>query len=221
MRRARQVIVPLLSAALVIATIPALAGRGESKTGKSRSRSPERQETGGSVSGFTLSSELLAGDPAVATALDLIEVAPNDGTSWRLLGEALASLGAFQDSIAAIERALDIDEADPLAWSDLGAAQLRAGMVSRASSSLKTALELEPFLARAHYNLGLAHSEAKRYDDALDAFELALLIEPSLADPAVNPDAASNPYLDLVKLRVYMRTSGASAALFGGQSQDR
>ena len=46
-----------------------------------------------------------------------------------------------------------------------------------------------------------------------------ILLEPDLGDPRVNAGALNNPDLPYVKLRVYMRTTGATPALFTGDLQ--
>ncbi|MDH3285757.1 MAG: tetratricopeptide repeat protein [Acidobacteriota bacterium] len=193
---------------------PALAGRGDKTSRAMPTVRSGNSSSGVDVAGFRLRSRILANDPGVAADIDLVRSQPNDPLAWRSLGTTLAQLGAFDDAIAALERAVDLDRDDADSWVDLGAAQVRSGNGSRSVASFQRALKIEPFHGRGRYNLGLAYEQMDRYDDALDEYELALVIDPSLGDPRVNPSAANNPLLPIVKLRVYMRTAGSASAIF-------
>ncbi len=165
---------------------------------------------------FELKSQVLTRVPEIAVALAAVNEAPDDVATWRLLGRELAERGAYADAIRAFEKATKLDDENPEVYVDLGATYLRAGDAGSAMDALRRALKLEPFHAIAHYNMGIAHQAEGNMTDAWDSFENALRIDPSLGDPAQNPAAVVNPDLPYVKLRVYLKTTGTSPALFGG-----
>ncbi|MBP7148686.1 MAG: tetratricopeptide repeat protein [Acidobacteria bacterium] len=162
---------------------------------------------------FRLKSQLLMQDPGIAAAMEQITANPQDAIAWESLGKALAAHGAYEDAEAAFEHGIDIDAKDPDLWVDLGAVRLRNEKFSAGLSAFRKAIDIEPFHALARYNVGVAEQALGHYEEALKAFEDALLLDPNLGDPAKNPGAANNPDLPFVKLRVYLRTTGAAPAL--------
>lgn len=198
----------LLAVLLVVAILVpcALAARGGKK--KQRKRSKQAGQT------FVLESELVAQVPEIATALAWANDHPADGAAWQTLGHALAEFGDLPDAISALERGTIATPDDAELWADLGAALLRAEEFQKGLRALGRALELEPFLALAHYNVGVAQRALGHWEPAMDAFEKALLLDPALGDPTKNPGAVNNTDLGLVKLRVYMKTTGGAPALF-------
>lgn len=201
MRRISRYIVPLALLALVVTTAP-------------HAQADRRDRDDAPGASFQLRSALLTRVPEVAKALDDIRANPGDPAEWRTLGTILSRRAAHEDAMKAFEVALALDENDPDTYVDLGAAQIRAQQADDAIDTLEEALEIEPFHALAHYNLGLAYQQEKHYDDAIESFERALLLEPWLGDPNVNPGAVNNPDLDMVKLRVYLKTTGATPSIF-------
>ncbi len=203
----------LFALALALAVAPATAGRRAH-----RDREKKKAETAAAreKAAFQLRSEILARMPEVAAALDAVRSAPDDVRAWRTLGRVLSAQGAHEDALRALEHAVEMDPEDPDALVDYGAALVRAGELRPATRVLRNALHIEPFHALGHYDLGLALQRLGRHDQALAEFEAALLLEPKLGDPKVNPGAVNNPDLPYVELRVYMRTVGATPALFTG-----
>ena len=203
-------LVPLLVTVLALA--PALAGRKKAR----HPRGKEGDAGPNTPASFELQSEILSRMPEVAAALEQVRSHPDDTVAWRTLGRVLSEQGAHEDAVRALEHAVELSPEDPDALVDLGAALVRAGELRAAVRVLRDALRIEPFHALGHYDLGLALQRLGRHDDALAEFEAALLLEPELGDPTVNAGALNNPDLPYVKLRVYMRTVGATPALFTG-----
>ncbi len=166
---------------------------------------------------FELQSGIVAQMAEVRRAMSWVDSEPQRAEAWQGLGTVLADVGDYEDALTALMRATELAPDDPATWTDLGAVYLRSGENKQGIKALEQALKLEPFFAKAHYNLGIAYLETGQHDKALDAFEAALLIEPSLADPKVNAGAVNNRALDLVKLRVYLRTTGAAPAILTGE----
>lgn len=180
----------------------------------SRGGKKKRARKAKTAHSFELQSELVAQVPEIAAALAFVESNPQLGSAWQHLGTALANFGDFPDAIAALERGVSVAPDDPAIWTDLGAAEVRRENFRAGIRAFRKALNIEPFYALAHYNLGIAYRESGNWDEAMASFEKALLLEPSLGDPTQNPGAVNNPDLGLVKLRVYLKTSGAAPALF-------
>ncbi|GEM_PF-5655746 len=196
--------VVLLALGLPAAGLHAEAGWFSKKSSK-RALSP---------ASFKLESELIAQIPDVRAALTYAKANPNDSDAWRTLGHVLSDNAGGDDATKAFHIATRIDPRSPDAWSDLGASLLRQGETKKAISALKEAVEIEPLHARAHYNLGLALQARGRYDKALEALERALLIDEGLGDPVTNPSSINNPDIDIIRLRVYLKTVGASPSVY-------
>ncbi len=62
--------------------------------------------------------------------------------------------GRFQDAIAALTRARDLEPANPIAWNNLGAALARSGHLIAARQAYERAIALNPGYAKAYQNLG-------------------------------------------------------------------
>ncbi len=210
----RSVLLASVTALILCLAVPVTdASRfgSRSKRKKAKKAKVEQSEQPGL---FQLESGLVAQMPAVQEALGWIDQEPSNPKAWQHLGVTLANVGDVPDALRAFENALELDPQDIETWVDLGAAHMRAKDFRRAISALEEAEELEPYHARMHYNLALALLETGEYDRALDSFEAALLLEPALGDPKKNPGVVNIPDLDIVRLRVYMKTAGASPSLF-------
>lgn len=205
MRRAARML--MIAALAVTVCIPVAEARWGKKKRASKSEAS-------SAAGFVLQSAIVGQIEEVKLAMVWVEENPASAEAWQHLGTVLAGVGAYEDAIEALSRATVIAPEDPSTWTDLGAAYLRSTQYKDGIKALHTALDLEPFFAKAHYNLGIAYLKLGKQEKALDAFESALTIDPDLGDPRLNPGAVNNPALDLVKLRVYMNSTGAAPAIF-------
>jgi len=205
-----------ISVLAVLLTVSLIAPCAEASRGGKKKKA-RKAKTDNS---FQLQSELVAQVPEIAAALAYAESNPELSTAWQHLGTALAAFGDYPDAIAALERGVSLSPDDPAIWTDLGAAEIRRGSLRNGIRALRRALSIEPFYALAHYNLGIAYRESGDWDAGMASFEKALLLEPSLGDAKQNPGAVNNPDLGLVKLRVYLKTSGAAPALFAEEQPD-
>ncbi|HHN75096.1 MAG TPA: tetratricopeptide repeat protein [Acidobacteria bacterium] len=208
MRRLLTTILVFLTAVMLVLPL-AEASRGDKK--KRRSKRARAEQS------FTLESELLAQVPAVAAALAYLDDNTDKPDAWRALGVALTEFGAYSDAVNAFERGLELDPDNAKLWVDLGAARIRAEEFRKGLKALNRALKIEPFMALAHYNAGVAYRALGKWEAAMEAFEKALLLDPDLGDPKKNPGAVNTPELGLVKLRVFMKTSGAAPAILTSQ----
>ena len=112
-----------------------------------------------------------AGDPAAAEAAleEITRRSPDVGSAFRALGELMARRGAFEEAIAPLGRAVDLDGGSAAAWCALGETLLHLGRVEPARDALRRtlALAIEPDLrGRAHAALGQVMAESGRLAQA-------------------------------------------------------
>ncbi len=115
--------------------------------------------------------------------------------------DALHMLGVIEyqnnrpeQSIALIERALDVEPAEPLAHVNLGNALLSRGRFEAARASYERACVLRPDFAKALYGQGVALQELNRLEEALACYDDALVAAPG------NRDALHNRAIALKQL---------------------
>jgi tetratricopeptide (TPR) repeat protein len=204
----------VISLALLIGTAASTAGR------LGKDKEPVRVPgEGGEV--FQLQSQLIAQVPAVQQALEAVRARPQAAEAWQDLAKALTEAGDREDAIRALETAVEIAPNRPELWVDLGAVLIQSGEVADGMDALEEALDIEPFQPLAHYNMGIAYQQKGEYENALDAFEAALRLAPELGDPKINPGVVNNPDMPIVKLRIYMKTTGAAPAIFSDEISEQ
>ncbi|MDB4881553.1 MAG: transcriptional activator protein [Gemmatimonadetes bacterium] len=108
-----------------------------------------------------------------------IELSPSGADAYDLYGRLLAGLERFDEAIAMIERA---HELDPLAHRvDVSTTLLRAGRFDEAIVRAENAVELDPMYDRARATLGWAYFLSGRVDDGLAELESAAFVAPGNA----------------------------------------
>jgi len=106
---------------------------------------------------------------------------PSQFDALRLLGAALLSVGRHQESLAMLERALQLRTNLSEVWALRGDALSHLQCGEEAASSYKRALALQPNAAGTWSSLGVRLHALGRYSDALASFERALVLEPRAA----------------------------------------
>jgi len=99
------------------------------------------------------------------------------------LGVTHARRGDNDKAIAALKRAIELNNNFPEALNNLGIALGTQGKYNDAIQSYKKAISLRPDYYAAHFNLGTMFLQKGRYDEALRSFEEALKIKST--DPAL------------------------------------
>src|SRR2546425_10095313 len=92
------------------------------------------------------------------------------GFSFTLRGAALAELGRYQDALAELERAVEVDPDLALVWHELGYVAYKLGDKNRALLALDRAFALEPHTDTLKLR-GQVLRDAGRYQAAEVAFE--------------------------------------------------
>lgn len=92
------------------------------------------------------------------------------------------SLGRDEESIAALNRALDLKPKCPNVCNDLGNALKERGDIEGAAAAYRQALELKSDFAEAHNNLGFVFTMQGHIQEAIAEFRTAIELKPALAD---------------------------------------
>ena len=95
------------------------------------------------------------------------------------ISNALTSIGAYPEAIAAYRAALEIDRDSAECWYNLGTVQLQAVLLGDAAQSLNRALKLSPNSVDAHYNLGHVLEWLGQPDRAIEQFRHVLSLQPN------------------------------------------
>jgi protein O-GlcNAc transferase len=117
-------------------------------------------------------------DRAQSQLLAVLDVAPHDVDTYRLLGGWLASELRFGASEERWQRLITNCPEDVVALVNLGAAAQRIGRPSEAVALQKRALALRPDLVEPYINLGAALCDQGSVDEAMAAHRQVLKLEP-------------------------------------------
>ncbi len=96
-----------------------------------------------------------------------ITLGPGETHPHRQYAEFLAQVGRFAESLAEIERALELDPLSPVAQVVMGWLLYQARQYDRAVERLKKLTLRDPSFAIAHEVLGLIYQQQGRHDDAI------------------------------------------------------
>jgi TolB-like protein/Tfp pilus assembly protein PilF len=100
-----------------------------------------------------------------------IELNPTDADAHRLYGEALRSLGRFDEAIAEFKRAVALDPASLINSRSLGAAYHSARRYDEAIEQYRKTLEMDPNYRLVRANLGSAYIQKGMYNEGIAEFE--------------------------------------------------
>jgi tetratricopeptide (TPR) repeat protein len=106
-------------------------------------------------------------DDAVELLTKVTELAPDDATSWRDLGDALATEGRTDESNDAFAKAVELDPQDETSLTALGHTAFAAGRSDEAVELLEQAAERGGRNSSALISLVDMHRLMGRYDEAL------------------------------------------------------
>jgi DNA-binding winged helix-turn-helix (wHTH) protein/tetratricopeptide (TPR) repeat protein len=109
-----------------------------------------------------------------------MELNPNDQNANHWYAMALAGTGRFDEALAQIQRARDIDPVAVLIHANVGFILYRAGRYREAIEHLRQTVAIEPGFVMSRYRLGLALEAAGEYPEALEQFAA---MRPSAEDP--------------------------------------
>jgi TolB-like protein/Tfp pilus assembly protein PilF len=103
-----------------------------------------------------------------------IELCPNYATGHQWYAESnLAALGRFDEAIAEMRRALELDPLSVIINADVGTVLCTAGKFDEAIAQLHKTLEMDPDFYYAHWNLGQALELKGHTDEAIAEYKKA------------------------------------------------
>jgi tetratricopeptide (TPR) repeat protein len=101
-----------------------------------------------------------------------LQLNPNDATAHQWHAFYLSALGRFDEAIAELHRALELDPLSPIINNSLGRTLYYARRYPEAIEQFKKALDLEPAFPAAHYNLGAAYARRGMYSEAISEWKM-------------------------------------------------
>jgi tetratricopeptide (TPR) repeat protein len=113
---------------------------------------------------------------------------PDDVPTAINLGGAYILHKKFEQAIAILEKALEIEPDNEMIWTNLGAAYLGNPILasgeqqSQAIQAFERAIEINPVAPNVHYNLGLIHRDRGETEKALLRFRQAIQANPNDQD---------------------------------------
>jgi len=110
--------------------------------------------------------------------IDCVKKSPNKARPYSNLGVAYFYEGAYDKSLEAAEKAIQLDPKFGEAYYNLGLTYQRMGDLHKAIAMARKALELDPTLGIAYYALGGIYFENGQYEESEKAFQRFLKIYP-------------------------------------------
>src|SRR5881227_2141074 len=106
-----------------------------------------------------------------------IELNPNYATAHHWYGESgLTPLGQFEDGVAELKRALQLDPLSVIINADVGTVLTSARRYDEAIEQLRKTLEMDPSFYYAHYNLGEALEMKGLTENAIAEYQRAIAL---------------------------------------------
>jgi len=133
-----------------------------------------------------------------------IELNPNYPTAHQWYGSScLISLGRFDEAIAQVKRAIELDPLSLVINTDLGGTFYRARRYDEAILQLRKTVDLDPGFYYAHWNLGSALAAKGQMSAAISEYEKARSLndDPSMLGLLANAYAVSGNKAEALKIR--------------------
>ncbi len=121
-------------------------------------------------------------EAAIKMASAAVAAAPQLGTAWVALGQALKAGGRSDEAERAYGEAIRRDGMNALARVGLGELNIATGRAEEALGEFELALRRQPALVAAHMGLGHALASLGRDAEALESYEQALGLRPRLPE---------------------------------------
>ena len=115
------------------------------------------------------------------SARSLTQEFPNHLFGWTLLGAILNKTNQLHESMAAMQKCIQLAPTDPAAFNNLGSTLRRLGKLEKALVSLRQAIKINPRFAEAHNNLGNTLRQLGRLEESEASFRQALELNRSYA----------------------------------------
>ena len=99
---------------------------------------------------------------------------PNYATAHHWYHECLTAMGRFDEQLAQVEKAKELDPLSPIIATEIGWGLYFARCYDEAAQHLAQTLTLETRFAVAHYILGLVHQQTGKLESAIEDFHTAI-----------------------------------------------
>jgi len=104
---------------------------------------------------------------------------PNSAQGWRLRGYALNMVNKYDEAVAALKKATELDPADYYSWFEIGSILEKRKRIDEAAAAFRNVLRIHPGDAQAANYLGYMWAEAgMNLDSAKTLIEVALKKDP-------------------------------------------
>ena len=114
-------------------------------------------------------------------AVSITNEFPKHQFGWKVLGAVLKQTGSVINSIAAMQKSVQLVPQDAETHYNLGNSFKELGRLDEAEASYKQVIGLKPNDAGAHANLGVTLKELGRLDEALASYSQAIALKPDFA----------------------------------------
>lgn len=108
-----------------------------------------------------------------------IELNPNYATAHQWRAENLVTLKSFDEAIASMKKAQELDPFSLIINSEVGWAYYHAGRYDEAVAQLNKTAELDPNFARVHFFFGRVYEQKAMYREAVASTKKAVEISPA------------------------------------------
>ncbi len=105
-----------------------------------------------------------------------------DAEAYIASGLAYGSAGRYEEAIADLIKATELDPKSSEAFNNLGLHLCDAGKINESLAALNNAIVLNPNFSKAYYNMGNTYAKAGDYRTALEKYRKAISIEPQYGD---------------------------------------
>jgi tetratricopeptide (TPR) repeat protein len=121
-------------------------------------------------------------DDAEKLSVSITQEFPKHQFGWKVLGIVLKQTGRVIDSLAAMQKSVQLAPQDAEARYNLGNTLEELGRLDEAEASYTQAIALKPDFAEAHSNLGHTLEELGRLDEAEASYTQAIALKPDFAE---------------------------------------
>jgi len=121
-------------------------------------------------------------DAAIRMAARAVQVAPQLGTAWVTLGQAMKAANRLVDAENSYRQALRLDGMNPLAHTGLGEISVIQNDGLAAIRHYEFAITKQPDMISAHLGKGHALCSLGRFEEAIECYETALRFRPRLPE---------------------------------------
>lgn len=125
-------------------------------------------------------------DEVETVAVSLTESLPNHPLPWKVLGIVFNQTGKVAQSLAAMQKSIQLAPQDAEAHNNLGIALKHLGRLDEAKASYTRAIALKPEYAEPHNNLGNIFKSLGKLDEAEASYTQAIEFKPDFIEAYFN-----------------------------------